>query len=75
MSQPCLGTVNMMGLYSTGELYHITTTHNVASSTGALLDKCKITFKTSDGSFSLGYDLATGWYEEGDDQDLSLIHI
>ena len=65
------------GLYSTGELYEITTTHNVDVNTGATLEKCKITFKTSGDSFSLGYDLLTGWFEEGDDEDYvfaSFIH-
>ena len=62
------------GLYATGELYHISTTHNVDSATGASLEKCKITFKTADGSFSLGYDILTGWYEEGDDQNYVTLH-
>ena len=62
------------GLYSTGELYHITTTHNVDSSTGATLDKAKISFKTADSSFALGYDFASGWYEEGDDEDYITLH-
>ena len=62
------------GLYSTGELYHITTTHNVDVTTGANLEKCKITFKTKDNTFSLGYDLVTGWFEEGDDEDYVTLH-
>ena len=62
------------GLYSTGELYEITTTHNVDVNTGATLEKCKITFKTSGDSFSLGYDLLTGWFEEGDDEDYVTLH-
>ena len=62
------------GLYSTGELYHITTTHNVDASTGASLEKCKITFKTQGSTFSLGYDLLTGWFEEGDDNDYVTLH-
>lgn len=62
------------GLYSTGELYHITTTHSVDSATGALLAAGKITFKTTEDSFSLGYDLATGWYKIGDDNNYVTLH-
>ena len=62
------------GLYATGELYHITTTHSVDPITGASLSACKITFKTDEGAFSLVYDLLTGWSEEGDSQDYVTLH-
>ena len=62
------------GLYSTGELYTFETTHEVDSSTGASLSVCKIKFKTQTESFSLGYDLSTGFFEEGDDNDYVALH-
>ena len=48
------------GLYSNGELYHITTTHSVDPSTGASLSACKITFKQMKAHF-LVYDANSGW--------------
>ena len=33
------------GLYQNGEIYHIQTTHEVQSITGANLEKCRIQFK------------------------------
>ena len=62
------------GLYSTGELYTFETTHEVDSNTGASLSVCKIKFKTQTESFSLGYDLSTGFFEEGDDNDYVALH-
>ena len=62
------------GLYQTGEIYHIQTTHNVQSSTGAILDKCRIQFKGDQGSFYLGYDLDTGFYELDDFDDYVTLH-
>ena len=45
MTQPCQWNSQYDGLYSTGEIYHITTTHNVDSSTGALLKSVKLPSK------------------------------
>ena len=65
---------NTEGLYQTGEIYHIQTTHNVDVATGAVLDDCRIQFKGSNSPFYLGYDLDTGFYELDDSDDYVAIH-
>ena len=65
---------NTEGLYQTGEIYHIQTTHNVDVATGAVLDDCRIQFKGSNNPFYLGYDLDTGFYELDDSDDYVAIH-
>ncbi|MDA8546048.1 hypothetical protein N9K60_04605 [Candidatus Poseidoniales archaeon] len=62
------------GLYSTGEIYSVETTHEVSQNTGASLAECRIKFKSGSGDFYLGYDLSTGFYELGDDNDYISIH-
>ncbi|MEC7255168.1 MAG: hypothetical protein VXV76_01005 [Candidatus Thermoplasmatota archaeon] len=62
------------GLYASGEIYHITTTHSVDSSTGSSLAGAKISFRSTSNSFSLGYDLISGWYDEGDAQEYVIFH-
>ena len=62
------------GLYNTGEIYHIKTTHEVQASTGANLEKCRIQFKGTDSSFYLGYDMALGFYELDDIDDYVTLH-
>ena len=65
---------NTEGLYQTGEIYHIQTTHSVDASTGANLDGSRIQFKGSNNPFYLGYDLDTGFYELDDSDDYVAIH-
>ena len=60
------------GLYDTGDVYHIQTTHMVQASTGANLQECRIQFKTSTESFYLGYHPVTGFYEIDDNDYISL---
>ena len=62
------------GLYQNGEIYHIQTTHEVQSITGANLEKCRIQFKGAENSFYLGYDLALGFYELDDVGDYITLH-
>ena len=62
------------GLYSTGEIYSIETTHEVSQSTGASLAECRIKFKSASGDFYLGYDLSTGFYELDDTSDHVSLH-
>ena len=61
------------GLYDTGDIYHIQTTHSVQASTGAVLQECRIKFKTAEESLFLGYDPITGFFEI-DDNDYITLH-
>ena len=61
------------GLYDTGEMYNIQTTHSVQASTGAALEECRIQFKTETESIFLVYNPITG-FSEVDDNDYILLH-
>ena len=60
------------GLYDTGEIYHIQTTHSVQVSTGANLQECRIKFKTGEEYLFLGYNPTTGFYEIDENDYVSL---
>ena len=62
------------GLYQNGEIYHITTTHEVKASTGASLETCRIQFKGSEISLYLGYDFSSGFFKLGDDDNYLSLH-
>ena len=63
---------DLNGLYDTGDIYHIQTTHSVQASTGANLQECRIKFKTAEDSLFLGYNPTTGFYEIDDSDYISL---
>ncbi len=60
---------NSDGLYPSGEVYEILTTHEIQPSTGALLSSARLRFSTDLGDVSLSYDPNTGFSEIGDDND------
>ena len=63
---------DLNGLYDTGDIYHIQTTHSVQASTGANLQECRIKFKTAEDALFLGYNPTTGFYEIDDSDYISL---
>ncbi|HII58234.1 MAG TPA: hypothetical protein HA328_04735 [Candidatus Poseidoniaceae archaeon] len=62
------------GLYATGEIYEVVTTHSVSQSTGSALDEARLRFKYGDESIYLGYDLSTGFYESDSQDDYISLH-
>ena len=65
---PLLWNNDEFGLYATGEIYEVVTTHSVSQSTGSALDEARLRFKYGEESIYFGYDLSTGFYES-DSQD------
>ena len=62
------------GLYATGEIYEVVTTHSVSQSTGSALDEARLRFKYGEESIYLGYDLSTGFYESDSQDDYISLH-
>ena len=63
-----------LGLYATGEIYEVVTTHSVSQSTGSALDEARLRFRYGEESIHLGYDLSTGFYESDSVDDYISLH-
>ena len=61
---------NPVGLYPNGDIYQITTTHSVASSTGSSFAEAKLVFESASGNAELGYSDLLGFSEVSDTLNL-----
>ena len=61
---------NPVGLYPNGDIYQITTTHSVASSTGSSFAEAKLVFESASGNVVLGYSDLLGFSEVSDTLNL-----
>ena len=60
------------GLYSSGEIYQIKTTHEVQATTGSTFSSAQLRFSSSTGEVTFVYDPNIGFSELDDDDLLSL---
>ena len=58
------------GLYPTGEVYEVKTTHEILPSTGSSLSSARLRFTSDFGGLSFEYDPNTGFSEIDDSQNL-----
>ena len=58
------------GLYPTGEVYEVKTTHEILPSTGSSLSSARLRFVSDFGGLSFEYDPNTGFSEIDDSQNL-----
>ena len=61
------------GLYPSGEVYEVVTTHEVAQSTGSTLENARLRFSTSSESIYLVYDPSAGFSTIDDNSYLNLL--
>ena len=61
---------NPVGLYPNGDIYQITTTHSVASSTGSSFAEANLVFESASGNAELGYSDLLGFSEVSDTLNL-----